>query len=1005
MAHGKIGSKAKGSEAGFRLTDQQRSLWAKTNMNNDEQRGFWSPLYVHMADSANIARYLWNEWLPISERRFIADSVGGDDATAEALTVWLAGIHDIGKATPNFQCKVSDRAEVVREMGLEVPSPQMMHGRSHPHAFMSEVILDKWLSGRGWEYPSTYSCIVGGHHGAPPSNERVLDNICMDSCNFSNEVLGDDEWQSVQNDLLEWMFAYSGMSRCESPLSSLGLFQPVEVLLTGIVIMADWIASNTDFFPLSNGSAQMDELYVRAGLAWKQLALPSAWRASELVLDESDGVERLFHERFVGLPREAHLRSAQVAAVQTACSMDESGLIIIEAPMGNGKTEASLLCAEILARKFGDGGVAYLLPTMATSNAMFARVGAWLELLVQTCGMSSQAIQLLHSKAALNPNYTRLKEWHGSWMGDGIATDGEDERIIAHQWFGGRKRGLLAPFVVGTVDQLLMAALKTKHVQLRHLGLAGKIVVIDEVHAYDAYMSTYLKRVLTWLGAYGVPTILLSATLPPKRREELMHAYRGYDKNPRNRTSKRRDLGEVPCDSNGQLAYPLITSLVRNKDVHPSYMACTTNGPGTDIYLDFPSDDDGTLIQILSELLSDGGCACVLRNTVTRAQATYRMLKESLSDALKGAQLKLVHSRFIAADRLQNDAELLRLLGSDSSRRPEKLIVVGTQVMEQSLDIDFDVMITDIAPIDLLLQRMGRLHRHTRGEKQRERPIGLRRARCYIVGVKDWETTPPTFAQGIDKVYPEALLLRTILALHGRSNTCESAVVNLPHDIAGLVKSVYEEPGLEADGAMSVFAIPDTWQPKFAEAERTLETNREKSTSNAEVWLLDKPQIQRSKNLVGWLRESLMMTDENIARATVRDSQESIEVVAVQEQGESLYVFPWVNNADGSEPVSRLLGSGEEIPDDDTACLAATCTVSLPPTLSMPWNAEHIIHALETHCHIPGWQNSRWLKGQLVLVFNEAGETTIDTGNDVYRLKYSQGTGLELIDTKKGERE
>lgn len=114
MAHGKIGSKAKGSEAGFRLTDQQRSLWAKTNMNNDEQRGFWSPLYVHMADSANIARYLWNEWLPISERRFIADSVGGDDATAEALTVWLAGIHDIGKATPNFQCKVSDRAEVVR---------------------------------------------------------------------------------------------------------------------------------------------------------------------------------------------------------------------------------------------------------------------------------------------------------------------------------------------------------------------------------------------------------------------------------------------------------------------------------------------------------------------------------------------------------------------------------------------------------------------------------------------------------------------------------------------------------------------------------------------------------------------------------------------------------------------------------------------------------------------------------------------------------------------------
>lgn len=146
------------------------------------------------------------------------------------------------------------------------------------------------------------------------------------------------------------------------------------------------------------------------------------------------------------------------------------------------------------------------------------------------------------------------------------------------------------------------------------------------------------------------------------------------------------------------------------------------------------------------------------------------------------------------------------------------------------------------------------------------------------------------------------------------------------------------------------------------------------------------------------------MTDENVARATVRDSQESIEVVAVREHGGELCVFPWVSSVDGSTPISRSLGSGEEVPADDVARLAATCTVHLPPALSGPWNAKCVIKALETSCHVPGWQKSRWLRGQLVLVFNEDSETTIDTGIVVHRLKYSQDTGLELVETKEGER-
>lgn len=997
-----------GDEVTFRtLGLQARMLWAKTDMGNDEQRGAWSPLYVHMADSAHVARHLWHEWLSVAERRIVIGAVNGNEATAEALVIWLAGVHDIGKATPNFQCKVSDRAEEVSTTGLDVPSLQLMHGESRPHAFMGEVILDDWLSERGWKYPSTYSCIVGGHHGAPPSSDGVLygiNGLKTASLNFPNEILGDSEWRLVQDELLDWMSVYSGMDMCEAELRACGLFQPVEVLLTGLVIMADWIASNTDFFPLSDGPVEMDDLCDRADLAWERLALPSVWQASELELGGSDAAERLFHKRFADLPREARLRPAQEAAVKAALHMDEPGLIIIEAPMGNGKTEASLLCAEILARRFGDGGIAYLLPTMATSNAMFSRVESWLELLAQASDVPPQTMQLLHSKAALNPDYARLRRWHGGWMGDGGSLDGEDERVIAHQWLGGRKRGLLASFVVGTVDQLLMAALKTRHVQLRHLGLAGKVVVIDEVHAYDAYMSTYLKRVLTWLGAYGVPTILLSATLPPERRMELMHAYRGHDGSSRGRPSKRRDIRPAPRLPSGKPAYPLVTSLARDKDVLPSYEACAIAGAGTDVCLDFLPDDDETLVQTLSDLLSEGGCACVLRDTVARAQATYRMLRESLCGVLDEAQVRLMHSRFIAADRLGNDAELLKLLGPDSSMRPSKLIVVGTQVIEQSLDIDFDVMITDIAPVDLLLQRMGRLHRHARGKGQCERPERLRRACCYVTGAEDWTVDPPTFACGVGKVYSEALLLRTVLALRDREDADGCVTVNLPHDIASLVESVYTEPAQGADDSTCSFVVPDAWQPAFDKAEDSMAKKRAEAINDAHIWLLDKPELHSPEDLVGWLSESLTVTDENVARATVRDSQESIEVIAVQEHDGELCVFPWVSNVDGGTPASRSLGSGEEVPVDDVARLAAICTVHLPPTLSGPCTAERVIKALETSCHVSGWQESRWLRGQLVLVFDEGGEATIDTGIAVHRLKYSQDTGLELVETKKGER-
>lgn len=356
-----------GSIDGIDLSPQARSLWAKTG--GGEEGNLWSPLYVHMADSALVARKLWDEWVSDSIKRQISDCVDGDDLAAASLVFWLAGIHDIGKATPGFQYKVPERAEFVQEMGLRLPSAHMV---SHPpsHANMGEVILERKLDGRGWDYSWSLGGIVGSHHGVAPSDDGVLRDIESRSGNFPIENMGDEGWISVQDELFAWMFDAAGVAEFEEQYQALAVPQPVQVLISALVIMSDWIASNSDFFPLTFRVESWEEFRLRADAAWVSFALPSSWHAENRELEDED----FFHRRFAGLPENARLRPAQLEALRAALSMDDPGLLIIEAPMGNGKTEASLLCAEVMAAKSGAGGVAYLLPTMATSNAMFSRV-------------------------------------------------------------------------------------------------------------------------------------------------------------------------------------------------------------------------------------------------------------------------------------------------------------------------------------------------------------------------------------------------------------------------------------------------------------------------------------------------------------------------------------------------------------------------------------------------------------------------------------------------------
>lgn len=392
------------------------------------------------------------------------------------------------------------------------------------------------------------------------------------------------------------------------------------------------------------------------------------------------------------------------------------------------------------------------------------------------------------------------------------------------------------------------------------------------------------------------------------------------------------------------------------------------------IAVSYLEDGDDALLSELKSALSDGGCICVLRDTVSRAQHTYQLLKERLN-----TNVLLVHSRFIALDRAENDHKLIKLLGPDANNRPKSLVVVATQVVEQSLDVDFDLLITDVAPVDLLIQRIGRLHRHQRGNGESLRPQSLRTPRCVITGVEFHGQEEPTFSPGIDYVYQPAVLMRTLLALQIRTDAEGS--IALPTDIAPLVELVYD----------CEITIPPAWSDAYLRA-RCIEkeTLRQKQDS-ARQWLLAKPP---RFSLLGWMEGRTNSGNENRGRAAVRDSEESIEVVVVSKTNEVFELLDWVADQLG---ITRSLGTGIDIPDDDTARAAALCTVSLPPLLSASYLAEDVIDALENQGTFSGWQESRWLRGILPLVISERGEAVIACQNREYRLRYTKEQGLEIL--------
>lgn len=915
------------------------SVWAKSGRDDHNVLSSWLPLYQHLDDAAGVAGLLVDEWVSPQAIAAVARDFPDGARGLRTLATWLAGTHDIGKVSPAFSVQVDKLMTFMTECGLSVPRLVAADParRQVKHALVGHIVSRDWLVDElGFDRPRmalAVASIIGSHHGVPPEQDQLEKAIGRP------ELVGSGTWQQVRAALLRRTTTRVGGADALRDYSQLTLSLPSQVLLTAIVILADWIASNPDFFPLLPLSTLTrppvpDENVTAQRLAtgWARLSLPPRWTAEPL----TDDVAAAMRDRF-DLPG---ARPVQSAVVRLATTQPEPGLIVIEAPMGEGKTEAALLAAEVMAHRTGADGCFIALPTQATSDAMFGRVTRWLDRLPGRADGARLSVRLAHGKAHLNDTFV------GLMRAKRLSSIGENDHdaLVAHRWLSGRKKGVLASFVVGTVDQLLFAALRSRHLMLRHLALAGKVVVIDEVHAYDVYMSQYLHRALHWLGAYGVPVILLSATLPAARRSALIEAYES------GRGSRRPAQPAIA-------GYPMISG--SGLAAHP----VASSGRGTTVTLERLPDDLDSLVAYLRDHLSEGGCAAVIRNTVIRAQETARRLAAEFGTD----HVTVDHARFLSCDRARIDRALVSTFGPQSTDRPPLHIVVGSQVLEQSLDVDFDLLVTDVAPTDLILQRIGRLHRH-----DRDRPEPVRQARCALVGVEDWSAVPVRAVDGSIRVYGEYPLLRAAALMAERS------AITLPDDIPPLVELAYGEADI---GDLD-------WQPAMRKARAAAERTERERTAAAQHYLLD--EVGRpGRTMVGWVSAGIGEPDEDHRnRAQVRDGDESLEVLVVQRDADGGLLTPsWIERVGGQQIPLDL-----EMPYE-LAKTIASCTLRLPLALSHPGVIDQTIAALEPNRY-PSFQLTPFLEGQLLLVFDENCQTTLRLSTGEFELTYDPVWGL-----------
>ncbi|MFJ9692199.1 CRISPR-associated helicase Cas3' [Kitasatospora sp. NPDC101183] len=709
------------------MTEHQRikilthhTIWGKTDQRR-RSRGSggpaWNPLTAHVLDTAACTGRLWERYLTPGMRRRLTEAFGGgEEETARRIVMLLAGLHDLGKASGCFlrtfgTGRNDDLPLRTRESDAwrAQASAARLPGDAHPygqvdarHEHITAAHLPRLLGcpcedcgGDGDKLPGlhTVALLLGGHHGDIPG---------MDVVQRAAGAAPMELWEPVHRGLVAEAAELIGVDLAALPALVKPERPSVLPMFTGLVILSDWIASSDDHVT-----------YRRLGTPttdwWAASRRQARQAVSALALDRWRPEPRSWPELFPGTaPRP--FQSATLAALPA----DGPALVLVESDTASGKTRLAFAVAHHLARTCGHQGLFMAMPTRATTNQVAGELERFLR--NSTDGATTTNLAVVHAAAEatelvhrlIDASATRQQNALGS-LPDSVAEasqdSGEPDNVVLNPWYLRSCLGLVSTFGIGTVDQLVLVPQRNRHWMLRLFGLAGKTVVIDEAHAYQLFQQEMLGAAVQWLADAGASVVVLSATLPAPVREALVRAWcTGH------RVVTRDDGGTGPVTVVDRSGAVRRTGADRTGAARPHRV-------GTQVRLQ-PLPGPNGLAGLLLREAEGGGVTGVVRNRVASAvelHATARRL--GLRNGWREDEIVLLHGRLMGRDRLPIETRLLAALGPDpdtggpNSGRPRRLLVIATQVVEQSLDIDFDRLYTDLAPIDLLIQRYGRLHR------------------------------------------------------------------------------------------------------------------------------------------------------------------------------------------------------------------------------------------------------------------------------------------------------
>lgn len=881
---------------------------AKTGQSREE--GFL-PLWMHLLDTAGVMEKLFDLRIPLMIQNHLIRKCGSKER-ARGLFILTGLVHDIGKASSVFQEKIFHSGEIPFEFPLrflnreEYGDPLLAH-----HSRLGMVILMK----EGFH--QAFASVTGAHHGRTHDRVKKKDAgriTARELAPLYGPLEDEDYWNRVWEQMCRACLDLAGFETAQDVPE---LEKPELMVLAGYLSHADWAASALEYFPLiTRPEEAVTARYPRrVEQGWERLNLPERWTGRG---------ERSFTDLFGFEPHPFQQKLEEIVK-----NAGNPGLVIVEAPMGLGKTEAALMLADQLAARTGAGGVFMGLPTQATANGLLSRFEDWT---YREAGGNTVVFRLAHGGASLNQEYARLART-ASCISEETADDGLSQSLVVHHWMDRSQLALFSDFVLGTVDQALMAGLDHRYVALRHAGLAAKVLIIDEVHSYDAYMLEYFSTLLSWMGAYHAPVILLSATLPRTTRKELTNAYlkgMGVGK-------KSLNLRQYPEDD----TYPCVTWTSGDQAF---FSALPASGKKTQVKLvqkvfQDSEQENRIVMEALQEKLQEGGCAGVVVNSIRKAQELYEILKMNSS-----WDVVLIHSGFTGVDRRIKEEQILQRAGRHSSEGERAgFVVIGTQVIEQSLDLDFDFMISELAPMDLLLQRVGRLHRHA----GRKRPGLLAEPELVVLQPR---SIPD---ENWHSVYSDWILYRTLQDL--------PKSVTLPDDIPGLVNAVYgpvEKEGLSAE------------ENRLFEQDEIL---RSRKKSKADGHVLKGPERLLSNPGLNGLQENSSIRTYSTAENSVRDIEPSLEAVLLK-QGERGLESPDLKPLQNIRDVRELLARKVRI-----------------PRISKLSEAEDEVRK---RMAVSEGDIGILLDGELFIVLDENGRFELQNG----RYEYSSETGIRKIE-------